>query len=132
MDLNLCIMHETYCSRPVEDKNKLQVAMSMNMTRVSIVAPFGQCFSSQKKNGTLIGPKVPIIDLVLQTELVKWRIHGRNSMVQVSNEVMCLGFLDGGLNLKTSMVIGGYQLEDTLLHFDVGASRLGFTQQSCS
>ncbi|TQD90317.1 hypothetical protein C1H46_024145 [Malus baccata] len=109
-----------------------QAAMSTNMTRVSPVAPFGQCFSSRKKDGTLVGPKVPVIDLVLQSELVKWRIHGRNSMVQVSNEVMCLGFLDGGLNLKTSMVIGGYQLEDTLLHFDVGASRLGFTQQSCS
>ncbi|KAB2625281.1 basic 7S globulin [Pyrus ussuriensis x Pyrus communis] len=108
-----------------------QAAMSMNMTRVSPVAPFGQCFSSRKNDGTLVGPKVPVIDLVLQSEMVEWRIHGRNSMVQVSDEVMCLGFLDGGLNLKTSMVIGGYQLEDTLLHFDVGASRLGFTHQSC-
>ncbi|XP_068333891.1 probable aspartic proteinase GIP2 [Pyrus communis] len=109
-----------------------QAATSMNITRVSPVAPFGQCFSSRENDGTLVGPKVPAIDLVLQSEMVKWRIHGRNSMVQVSDEVMCLGFLDGGLNLKTSMVIGGYQLEDTLLHFDVGASRLGFTQQSCS
>ncbi|VVA31314.1 PREDICTED: basic 7S globulin [Prunus dulcis] len=110
-----------------------QAAMAMNMTRVAPVAPFGLCFSSEQAEGRGVGPKVPAIDLVLQSEMVKWRIHGRNSMVQVSNQVMCLGFLDGGSDLKTSIVIGGYQLEDTLLHFDLSASVLGFSSQtSCS
>ncbi|PQQ07637.1 basic 7S globulin 2 [Prunus yedoensis var. nudiflora] len=110
-----------------------QAAMAMNMTRVAPVAPFGLCFSSEQAKGRGVGPKVPAIDLVLQSEMVKWRIHGRNSVVQVSNQVMCLGFLDGGSDLKTSIVIGGYQLEDTLLHFDLSASVLGFSSQtSCS
>ncbi|KAL6293344.1 hypothetical protein ACE6H2_001486 [Prunus campanulata] len=110
-----------------------QAAMAMNMTRVAPVAPFGLCFSSEQAEGRGVGPKVPAIDLVLQSEMVKWRIHGRNSVVQVSNQVMCLGFLDGGSDLKTSIVIGGYQLEDTLLHFDLSASVLGFSSQtSCS
>lgn len=110
-----------------------QAAMAMNMTRVTPVAPFGLCFSSEQAEGRGVGPKVPAIDLVLQSEMVKWRIHGRNSMVQVSNRVMCLGFLDGGSDSKTSIVIGGYQLEDTLLHFDLSASVLGFSSQtSCS
>ena len=86
----------------------------------------------------MVGPEVPAIDLVLQSKMVKWRIYGRNSMVQVSNEVMCLGFLDGGLNLKSSITLGGQQLEDVLLHFDLGTSMLGFSpslllkQRSCS
>ncbi|KAB1214246.1 Basic 7S globulin 2 [Morella rubra] len=103
-------------------------ATSMNMTRVASVAPFGLCFSSESIDGTQLRPKVPVIDLVLQSEMVKWRISGRNSMVRVSEEVMCLGFLDGGLNPRTSIVLGGYQLEETLLEFDVGASLLGFSQ----
>ncbi|KAL3626099.1 GLC7-interacting protein 2 [Castilleja foliolosa] len=40
---------------------------------------------------------------------------------------MCLGFLDGGLSPRTAIVIGGYQLEDNLLQFDLAASRLGFS-----
>ncbi|XP_004298169.1 PREDICTED: basic 7S globulin-like [Fragaria vesca subsp. vesca] len=116
-----------------------QAAMAMNMTRVASVAPFGLCFGSKNIDGsTRVGSRVPVVDLGLQSEMVKWRLHGRNSMVQVSDEVMCLGFLDGGLEQKTSIVLGGHQLEDTLLHFDLGASMLGFSssklmdQNTCS
>lgn len=115
-----------------------QAAMALNITRVASVAPFGLCFGSENMDGTLVGPRVPVVDLVLQSEMVKWRIHGRNSMVQVNDEVMCLGFLDGGLEQKTSIVLGGHQLEDTLLHFDLGTSVLGFSssmlmdQKTCS
>ncbi|KAF3948516.1 hypothetical protein CMV_025499 [Castanea mollissima] len=106
----------------------VKAASSMNMTRVASVAPFGLCFNSKGIDSTHEGPKVPIIELVLQSETVMWRIFGRNSMVQVSKEVMCLGFLDGGLNPKASIVLGGYQLEDMLLQFEMGTSMLGFSQ----
>ncbi|KAH7522378.1 hypothetical protein FEM48_Zijuj07G0132000 [Ziziphus jujuba var. spinosa] len=115
-----------------------KAAMAMNMKKVKSVAPFGLCFSSEGIQETLLGPEVPAIDLVLQSKMVKWRIYGRNSMVMVSNEIMCLGFLDGGSDLKSSITLGGYQLEDILLHLDVGASMLGFSpslllkQRSCS
>ncbi|KAK9139657.1 hypothetical protein Scep_009338 [Stephania cephalantha] len=103
-----------------------------NMSRVASVAPFEYCFLNSKS--------VPVIDLVLQSEMVKWRIHGWNSMVNVSDDVMCLGFLDGGvMNQTTSavIVIGGNQLENNLVEFDLEGSRLGFSslldkQSRCS
>ncbi|KAE9599043.1 hypothetical protein Lal_00044067 [Lupinus albus] len=100
----------------------LKAALSMNITRAHSVSPFGLCFRSQK-----VGLNVPVIDFVLQSEMVKWSIYGRNSMVRVSDEVMCLGLLDGGENTRNSIVIGGYQLEDVLLQFDFDTSMLGFS-----
>ncbi|KAM0985127.1 hypothetical protein ACFX13_012660 [Malus domestica] len=38
-----------------------------------------------------------------------------------------IGFVDGGKRPKTSIVIGGHQLEDNLLQFDLATSRLGFS-----
>ncbi|XP_052191620.1 probable aspartic proteinase GIP2 [Diospyros lotus] len=98
-----------------------------NVKRVDSVAPFGACFDSKNISSTRVGPGVPAIDLVLQNEDVYWRIFGANSMVQVSEDVLCLGFVDGGSNPRTSIVIGGHTIEDNLLQFDVARSRLGFT-----
>ncbi|KAJ8763942.1 hypothetical protein K2173_003724 [Erythroxylum novogranatense] len=106
--------------------------------RVAAVSPFGACFDSQKIGSTRVGPAVPPIDLVLQSESVYWRIFGANSMVQVSDKVICLGLVDGGETPKTSIVIGGHQLEDNLLQFDLASSKLGFSssllfrQTTCS
>ncbi|PON80166.1 Aspartic peptidase [Parasponia andersonii] len=115
-----------------------KAAVSMNITKAEPVAPFGLCFDSKTVYDTQLGPQVPGIDLGLQSEMVRWGFHGRNLMVKVSDEVMCLGFLDGDLNSGVSVVLGGYQLEDMVLHFDVGASMLGFSpsllkwERSCS
>ncbi|XP_060204946.1 probable aspartic proteinase GIP2 [Lycium barbarum] len=98
-----------------------------NVTRVAAVAPFEFCFSSKSVGSTRVGPGVPAIDLVLQTTRVYWRIFGANSMVKVSQDVICLGFVNGGLNPTTSIVIGGYQIEDNLLQFDLARSTLGFS-----
>ncbi|XP_068660851.1 probable aspartic proteinase GIP2 [Aristolochia californica] len=106
---------------------------SMNITRVASVAPFGACFSSENIGSTRVGPAVPLIDLVLHNSSISWRIFGANSMVAVNsteainNDVLCLAFVDGGSSPRTSIVIGGYQLEDNLLEIDLASSRLGFT-----
>jgi hypothetical protein len=105
----------------------LKAALSMNMIRVPAVAPFEICFGSKGIDESQIGPNVPIIDFVLQSEMVKWRIYGRNSMVRVSDDVMCLGILDGGVEQKNPIVIGGYQLEDVLVQFDLDSSMVGFS-----
>lgn len=116
----------------------LRAAEAMNMTRVSPVGQFGLCFSSGGVGSSPVGPDVPVIELVLQSEMVKWRIYGRNSMVKVNSDVMCLGFLDGGVNQRNPIVIGGYQLEDVLVQFDFETSMVGFSssllmrQSSCS
>ncbi|KAK9083980.1 hypothetical protein Scep_030451 [Stephania cephalantha] len=60
---------------------------------------------SDRRSG--IGPAVPILDLVLESESVYWRIWGANSMVEVGEDALCLGMVDGGdrsTRFKTSIV----------------------------
>ncbi|KAK9179527.1 hypothetical protein WN943_028729 [Citrus x changshan-huyou] len=66
----------------------------------------------------------PEVDVWKQRKVL-WSILGANSIVQVGNDdnVSCLGFVDGGAP-RTSIVIGGYQLENNLLQFDLASSRL--------
>ncbi|RZR79434.1 hypothetical protein BHM03_00005158 [Ensete ventricosum] len=95
--------------------------------KVHPVAPFGLCFDPSSIGSTRVGPAVPQIDLVLPSQNVYWRIFGANSMVQVTDKALCLGFVDAGVEPRTSIVIGGHQLEDNLLQFDLATSRLGFS-----
>ncbi|KAJ4837635.1 GLC7-interacting protein 2, partial [Turnera subulata] len=76
--------------------------------RVASVASLELCFDSNKIGRTRVGPAVPQFDLVLESGN-SWGIFGANSMVQVNNDVLCLGILDGGANPRTSIVIGGHQ-----------------------
>ena len=108
-------------------KDFVKKAASRKITRVASVAPFGACFSSKTIASTMTGPVVPTIDLVLQSKSVYWRIYGANSMVKVKENVLCLGFVDGGSKPRTSIVIGGHQLEDNMLEFDLASSKLGFS-----
>ncbi|KAE8674083.1 2-hydroxyisoflavanone dehydratase-like [Hibiscus syriacus] len=94
--------------------------------RVKAVAPFGVCFDAKSISSTRVGPGVPNIDLELPNKVV-WGIIGFNSMVNVGNDVLCLGFVDGGSEPTSSIVIGGHQIEHNLLQFDLAASRLGFS-----
>lgn len=95
--------------------------------QVKPVQPFKLCYDASKIGGSRVGPDVPSIDLVLQSKEVVWKIFGMNSMVRISDTVLCLGFVDGGVETTTSVVIGAHQIEDNLLQFDLAASRLGFT-----
>lgn len=109
--------------------NAFAEAMS-KVTRAAPVAPFEVCYSSRSIGSTRVGPAVPAIDLVLQSEEVYLRIFGANSMVQVSKDVMCLGFVrvkQADIFPWHGMVIGGYQLENNLLQFNVAKSVLGFS-----
>ncbi|KAK4408056.1 putative aspartic proteinase GIP1 [Sesamum angolense] len=96
------------------------------------VEPFKVCYAVDEKQGSGAGdPPFPTIDLVLQGEEVIWRISGSNSMVRVMTknnvDAWCLGFVDGGDAPRTSIIIGGRQLEDNLLQFDLDSGRLGFS-----
>ncbi|XP_061358143.1 probable aspartic proteinase GIP2 [Gastrolobium bilobum] len=105
----------------------INASASRNITRVGPVAPFEVCFSSESVGVTRLGAAVPAIELVLQNKNVIWRIFGANSMVEVNDKTLCLGFVKGGEKPRTSIVIGGYQLEDNLVQFDLAKSRLGFS-----
>ncbi|XP_057755322.1 probable aspartic proteinase GIP2 [Arachis stenosperma] len=106
-------------------------ALDRKMKRVASVAPFEACFDSRTIKKSVTGFVVPTIDLVLQGG-VQWRIHGANSMVMAKENVACLAFVDGGTEpkmsfVKASIVIGGYQLVDNLLVFDLDSSKLSFS-----
>lgn len=94
--------------------------------QVKKVNPFGLCFNSTAIGSTRVGLAVPQIDLELGNG-AKWTVFGANSMKQVSNEVACLAFIDGGKTAQEAVVIGSYQMENNFLLFDLAASRLGFS-----
>ncbi|KAK4477680.1 hypothetical protein RD792_016927 [Penstemon davidsonii] len=109
----------------------VKAAASQGIKRVASVAPFGACFDAKTiASGKIGGPQVPIIDLVMEGKNVFWRFYGSNSMVRVSKNVICLSFEEGSPNLTgptTSIVVGGYQMENYLLEFDVTSSKLRFS-----
>ncbi|KAI3675916.1 hypothetical protein L1987_85512 [Smallanthus sonchifolius] len=99
-------------------------------------APFGLCFNTTV-NGTKVGLRVPDIDLVLR-DGKKWTISSANSIKQVTEDVACLAFVDGGATSEHAIVVGTYQFEDNFLLFDLENSSFGFSssllrrQTSCS
>ncbi|OWM66823.1 hypothetical protein CDL15_Pgr002618 [Punica granatum] len=99
---------------------------AVNVPRVKSVKPFDVCFSSKNVERTSIGPEAPYIYLTRQNKQPVLSILGSNSLVQVNDGTLCFGFIDGGVNPRTSIVIGAYQLQDNLVHFDLAKSRIGF------
>ncbi|OVA02962.1 Peptidase A1 [Macleaya cordata] len=96
------------------------------------VKPFSVCFSLDDVGSTRVGPAVPTVDFVMEKDDVYWRMFGVNLMVRMvgdeeEDHMWCLGFVDGGTNPRTSIVIGGHQMEDNLLQFDLRLKRFGFS-----
>ncbi|KAJ0514989.1 putative aspartic peptidase A1 family, aspartic peptidase domain superfamily, xylanase inhibitor [Helianthus annuus] len=93
------------------------------------VSPFLLCYRS--------GYKFPNIDFSLE-DGKKWTVDMSNSMKQVTQDVACLAFVDGGVTAEHAIVIGTYQFEDNFLVFDLENSTFGFSssllheQTSCS
>ncbi|KAK1414156.1 hypothetical protein QVD17_29897 [Tagetes erecta] len=89
------------------------------------VAPFSLCYTITT-NGTQSGFKVPDVDFVLE-DGKKWTVSTSNSMTQVTKDVACLAFVDGGAMSEHTIVIGTFQMEDNFLLFDLANSTLGFS-----
>ncbi|KAI3775204.1 hypothetical protein L1987_49773 [Smallanthus sonchifolius] len=83
------------------------------------------------------GLKVPDIDFILP-DGKKWTVSTANSIKQVTSEVACLVFVDGGSTSEPAIVIGTFQFEDNFLEFDLENSTLAFSssllrkQTSCA
>ncbi|KAK6911517.1 Xylanase inhibitor, N-terminal [Dillenia turbinata] len=95
--------------------------------QVTPISPFALCFNAQNITSTRLGAGVPTIELMLHGPNVSWSIFGANSMVMARPGVLCLAFVDGGLNPLNDIVIGIYQFQDKLLQFDLAKSRLGLS-----
>ncbi|KAJ0531144.1 putative aspartic peptidase A1 family, aspartic peptidase domain superfamily, xylanase inhibitor [Helianthus annuus] len=87
------------------------------------VSPFGLCY---KAIGTHAGLKFPNIDFSLE-DGKKWTVDMANSIKQITKDVACLAFVDGGATAEHAIVIGTYQFEDNFLVFDLENSTFGFS-----
>ncbi|XP_050226672.1 probable aspartic proteinase GIP2 [Mercurialis annua] len=99
--------------------------------KVAPVAPFQDCYSIGNMGMTGLGIGVPDITFEFENnERIRWGMYGANSMAEVSRDVVCLAFMDGGemAFTTTPIVIGAHQLQDNLVHFDLDSNRLSFTE----
>ncbi|TVU34696.1 hypothetical protein EJB05_16543, partial [Eragrostis curvula] len=113
--------------------NAFDKALRRNDAKVPAVAPFELCYKSSMLGNTRLGYAVPSIKLVLEGGK-DWTFLGTNSMVDVNDHTACLAFAEmkdakpGDGNVP-SMVIGGFQMENTLLQFDLEKGQLGFKKK---
>lgn len=95
------------------------------------VAPFRLCYDKHAFSIIRIGPSVANIDLMLDGGR-NWTIVGGSSMVQVDDQTLCLAFLEMGAEQAAvpespAVILGGYQIEEILMLFDLEKETLGFS-----
>ncbi|KAL6613836.1 hypothetical protein ACP70R_036106 [Stipagrostis hirtigluma subsp. patula] len=115
-------------------------ALARGDAKVPAVAPFQLCYRSSMLGNTLLGYAVPDITLTLEGGK-NWTFTGSSSMVDVNAQTACLAFgemkgvkpRDGSV---PAVVVGGFQMENYLLQFDLVKQQLGFARvpvfTSCS
>ncbi|KAJ0244202.1 hypothetical protein HA466_0188740 [Hirschfeldia incana] len=103
-------------------------AFSEKAKKQKAVYPFTDCFSYKSFGGkSLLGKETPVISLVLGGG-AKWDIYGPNSLVKVNKKVVCLAYQEADeFESRFPIEIGGYQMEDNLVEFDLEASKFSFT-----
>ncbi|KAI3775197.1 hypothetical protein L1987_49766 [Smallanthus sonchifolius] len=123
---------EPYTILRTDIYNRLIQAFSMATIGIPLtrpVSPFGLCYRA--------GLKFPDVDFSLE-DGKKWTVYMANSIKQITKDVACLAFVDGGATTEHAIVIGTYQFEDNFLVFDLENSTFGFSssllneQTSCS
>ncbi|KAI3967429.1 hypothetical protein MKX01_012239 [Papaver californicum] len=105
----------------------IQRAKTMGISMVAPIAPFSACFNVSTIENRPDGLVVPTIVLSLPNK-VNWQMIGTGTSLEyVKRNVLCLAFVDGGSKPKTSIVIGGHQMQYSIIEFDIARSRLGFS-----
>jgi hypothetical protein len=116
--------------RPVVDA--FDRALARNDAKVPAVAPFELCYRSSMLWNRLLGYAVPDIALVLEGGK-SWTFVGSNSMVDVNSQTACLALVEmkgvkAGDPSAAAVVVGGFQMENHLLQFDLEKKQLGFAK----
>ncbi|XBI21935.1 hypothetical protein VPH35_063008 [Triticum aestivum] len=93
------------------------------------VAPFELCYDAQTLGNTRFGYWVPSVTLALDGGR-GWRMPGVNSMVDVEPGTACLAFVEmkavkAGDGRAPAVIVGGLQMENIVLEFDMEKKRLG-------
>ncbi|XP_071689175.1 chitinase CLP-like [Rutidosis leptorrhynchoides] len=99
--------------------------VTKRMLRADPIAPFSLCYRSNI-DGTQADVNFPDIEFSLP-DGKNWTIYTSNLIKQVTNDVACLAFVDGGATSEHAIVIGTFQMEDNFLHFDIENLSLGFS-----
>ncbi|KAL6613837.1 hypothetical protein ACP70R_036107 [Stipagrostis hirtigluma subsp. patula] len=104
-------------------------AVARNDIKIQATAPFELCYTGMIP--TRIGYPVPDVDLMLEGGK-NWTLTGRSSMVGLPTGV-CFAFVKmeekkGGYGgaPAPAVIIGGFQMEDHVLEFDLEKRQLGF------
>ncbi|KAJ4775809.1 Eukaryotic aspartyl protease family protein [Rhynchospora pubera] len=95
--------------------------------RVTPVKPFDLCYDSRNLSSTRMGYGVPGISFTLQGGIYNWTIFGANALVMAATNAACLAFLPNQTVQNVPMVIGGFQMENNFLLFDLEKARLGMS-----
>uniref|UniRef100_N1QUW7 Basic 7S globulin 2 n=1 Tax=Aegilops tauschii TaxID=37682 RepID=N1QUW7_AEGTA len=96
------------------------------------VPPFELCYDTQSLANTRIGYLVPGVTLTLGGG-TNWTMNGLSSMVDLRPGTACLAFarmegVKAGDRSAPAVLVGGFQMENTVLEFDVAKKRLGFVR----
>ncbi|KAK7245811.1 hypothetical protein RIF29_40662 [Crotalaria pallida] len=105
-------------------KDFVKKAEDRKIKRVKSLHPFGACFDART-----IVTGVPDIKLIVGGRIrdESFEICAHNSLVEARKGVVCLAFVDGGRDGGATIVIGGHQLEDRIMEFDLSTSILSFS-----
>ncbi|KAJ1287020.1 hypothetical protein BS78_03G398200 [Paspalum vaginatum] len=107
-------------------------ALARDDAKVPAVAPFDLCYRSSMLGNTRLGYAVPDVTLMLEGGR-NWTFVGSSSMVDVNGQTACLAFVEmrgvkPGDPSFAAVVVGGFQMEDHLLQFDLEKQQLGFAK----
>ncbi|KAI3972593.1 hypothetical protein MKX01_019251 [Papaver californicum] len=105
----------------------IKTAKARGISTVAPVAPFSACFNASTIENRPDGLVVPSIVLRMPNN-VNWVMTGPGTSLKfVKENVYCLAAVDGGSKPATSFVIGGHQMQFSIIEFDNARSRLGFS-----
>ncbi|CAM0884793.1 unnamed protein product [Alopecurus aequalis] len=109
---------------------KAMKAVWPSARKVKPVAPFGLCYDARTLVDMHSGYMVPSVTLALDGGK-NWTMAGSNSMVNVKQGTACLAFVEmkgvkSGDGNAPAVIVGGFQMENTVLQFDLEKKRLGF------
>ncbi|XP_020150054.1 chitinase CLP [Aegilops tauschii subsp. strangulata] len=99
---------------------------------VKPVAPFELCYDTKSLGNNLGGYWVPNVGLAVDGGS-DWAMTGKNSMVDVKPGTACVAFVEmkgveAGDGRAPAAILGGAQMEDFVLDFDMEKKRLGFSR----
>ncbi|TVU34695.1 hypothetical protein EJB05_16542, partial [Eragrostis curvula] len=113
--------------RPVADA--FAKALGRDDARAPAVSSFELCYKSSMLGNTRLGYAVPSIVLMLEGGK-NWTVSAGNSMVDVNDKTACLAFVEmkgvkAGDGNAPAVLIGGFQMENNLVQFDLEKGQLG-------